>query len=83
MSKYQRSNGVNLLNLSTKLVNQAGMSIHSNTFMSSAVIKAKNSGGMMGLKTSGCEGIEGSVVMNSAAKHASQILCRGKAREGR
>jgi len=50
--------------------------------MSSAVIKAKNSGGMMGLKTSGCEGIEGSVVMNSAAKHASQILCRGKARAG-
>ncbi len=80
MSKYQRNggSGINFLNLSTKLVNQAGLSIHSNTFMSSSVIKAKTSSGMAGLgRTNGCEGIEGSVVMNSS-KSGNQILCRGK-----
>jgi hypothetical protein len=70
MTKYQRNNSVNLLNLSTqKLVsNQAGY--YNNNFMSTGVIRPK--GSLLKQKD-----FFGNDLENSKNSFANQILCRG------
>ena len=74
MSKYQRNNSINLLNLSTNkfLANQA--SCHNNNFMSSGVIKTSKNQQLLKQKEQVLAEVDLSAKSGFAA---NQILCRG------
>lgn len=70
MTKYQRNNSVNLLNLSTQKMFANQATCHNNNFMSSGVIRPKNS--LLKQKDFFGNDSEG-----SKSTFANQILCRG------
>ena len=74
MSKYQRNNSINLLNLSTNkfLANQTNC--HNNNFMSSGVIKTSKNQQLLKQKEQVLADVDLSAKSGFAA---NQILCRG------
>lgn len=72
MTKYQRNSSVNLLNLSSQKMFANQANCHNNNFMSSGVIRPKNS---LTLKQ---KDLFGNDSEGSKSTFANQILCRGK-----